>query len=258
MVLCVPKSQADADLGVIRGTTDNGRQCYVEPRSTVKAGDELAAIHNELSVMEEEIERGLMDTIQQASTAIDRGIHAMARLDVIFAKAAFGTVLGGEIPMVRHDGRVSVTDFVHPLLVLCKGVSEEKPVPIDLFLSHDQGSQALIISGPNGGGKTVALKSFGVACLLIKLAIPVPHSATSPSTTPPRVDFFDNVLVEVGDQQSVLDGESTLMAKLNAFSSVFESVGGKCDSFEDEQASGKSLLNNDESTSVFLSWLDSR
>lgn len=243
MVLCVPKSQATADLGRIRGTTDNGRRCYVEPRSVVTTGDELAAVRNELVTMEEEIERDLMNTIQQASIAIDRGIHAMARLDIIFAKASFGSELNGDIPIVQHDGRISVKSFVYPVLSLRKGVSVEDPVPIDLFLSHDQGSQALIISGPNGGGKTIALKSFGVACLLTKLAIPVPRSSKVTMDKPPRVDFFDKVLVEVGDQQSVLEGESTMMAKLNAFSSMIESVSPAQDYTANEQVSEGELCH---------------
>jgi len=239
MMLCIPKSQANADAGIIRGTTDNGRRCYVEPRSIVKKGDELGAIQNELRSMEDEIERGLVHTIQQVSSTIDQGIHTMARLDVIFAKAALGTVLNGNIPRVSHDGRISVDHFVHPVLMLRQGVPVENPVPIDLLLSHDQGSQALIISGPNGGGKTVALKSFGVACLLAKLAIPVPQASSAPTSKSPRVDFFDKILVEVGDQQSVLEGESTLMAKLNAFSSVIDSVVGIHDPSQDEHLPGE-------------------
>lgn len=189
--------------------------------------------------MEEEIERGLIYTIHEMTTVIGRGIHVMARLDVILSKAAFGNVLNGDIPIVRHDGQISVQDFVHPVLALRKGLSVDDPVPIDLHLSHDQGSQALIISGPNGGGKTIALKSFGVACLLAKLAIPVPRSRLSAEGGRPRVDFFDNVLVEVGDQQSVIEGESTLMAKLNAFSTVIESVVRKDDTSGYNQESGE-------------------
>ena len=192
----------------------------------MKVGDELASIRRDLNVVEEEIKRGLMHTIHHASIAVDRGIYAMARLDVIFAKAAFGVVLNGIIPKVKHDGQISVKNFVHPVLALRKGLPIDT-IPIDLFLSHDQESHALIISGANGGGKTVALKSFGLVAEICKLAIPVPQSSTpTSSAVPPRVDFFDNVLVDVGDQQSVLEGESTLMAKLNVFSSVIKSVVG--------------------------------
>jgi len=151
-VISVPKSQASTDLGVILGTTDNGRRCYVEPHKNTEAGNELAAIRNELAELEDQIEHDLMTTIHGASAAIDLGIHAMARLDVVFAKAAFGTLLNGDIPRIGHDGRISVKGFVHPVLTLRQGVFAEAPVPIDLLLSQEHGSQALIISGPNGGG----------------------------------------------------------------------------------------------------------
>lgn len=154
----------------------------------------------------------------------------MARLDVIFSKAALGALLNGAIPKVMHNGQIDVKDFVHPVLTLRAGFStdtSETAVPIDLLLSN--ASLVLIISGPNGGGKTVALKSFGVASLLTKLAIPIPRSSPHTNGFGPRVDFFDKVLVEVGDQQSILEGESTLMARLNSFSSIIKSVIGEHD-----------------------------
>jgi DNA mismatch repair protein MutS2 len=233
MVLCIPKSQV-AELGVVRGTTDEGARCYVEPLHIISAGDRLASIRNALATIEEEIEHSLTQTILKASSVIDRGIHIMARLDVIFSKAAFGTLLNGAIPKVMHNGQIDVRDFVHPVLALRASIAKdtalsENAVPIDLLLEQES-SAALIISGPNGGGKTVALKSFGVASLLTKLAIPIPRSSPHSSRFGPRIDFFDNILVEVGDQQSVLEGESTLMARLNSFSSVIMSVIGERDS----------------------------
>lgn len=247
MVICVPKSQANVDLGITRGSTDNGRRCYIEPRSVVKEGDELVSIQKELNAMETDIKQGLMNAILKASSVIDRGVHTMARLDVVLAKAAFGSVLNGNIPKVRHDGQISVKNFIHPVLLLRKSMSNEDPVPVDLFLSHDQGSHALIISGPNGGGKTIALKSFGMSSLLAKLSIPIPQAQKRSSDVPPRVDFFDNVLVEVGDQQSVLEGESTLMAKLNAYSSIIESVVADCDPHTDGKIPGEPLKAPDSS-----------
>ena len=234
MVLCVPRSQAD--LGIVRGTTDKRERCYVEPHHIISTNDRLASIRNELARIEVEIEYAVIQSILKASSATDRGIHTMARLDVIFSKAALGKVLNGTIPKVQHHGQINVRDFVHPVLALREGISTDA-VPIDLLLSHEQESLALIISGPNGGGKTVALKSFGVACLLTKLAIPVPQSVPHSSGFAPRIDFFENVLVQVGDQQSVLAGESTLMARLNSLSAVIESVIEERDSSTSEEPS---------------------
>lgn len=234
MTIYITESQANAVVGVTRGTTVNGKGCYVEPRSIVKWGDELVAVRNELYAIESDIERGLMDAIFQGASAIDRGIHTMARLDVIFGKGAFGEVLNGSVPKIQHTGRIHVQDFIYPVLFLQRSRSDQEPVPVDLLLSHETGSQALIISGPNGGGKTIALKSFGVVSLLAKLAIPIPQSQKLPRHVHPQVDYFDKLVVDVGDQQSVIEGESTLMAKLNSYSSVIESVIGNRGHLDDQ------------------------
>ena len=237
MTIYITESQGKAVSGITRGTTANGKGCYVEPKSIVKSGDELVAVRNELNAIESEIERGLKGAIFQGASAIDRGIHTMARLDVIFGKSAFGHVLNGSIPKVQHTGRISVRDFIHPVLLLqAKRTSDNEPVPVDLLLSHETGSQALIISGPNGGGKTIALKSFGVSSLLAKLAIPIPQAQKRLRHVPPQVDYFDKLIVDVGDQQSVIEGESTLMAKLNSYSSVIESVIGKRGPLDDQSS----------------------
>lgn len=220
LVVSAPKRLA-ADMGVIRGYSKNGGMCYVEPKSIVGKGDELSEIREEIAAVETQIMQHQIASIARVAPFIERALDAMARIDVIFARAAFGLTLNGIIPAVGCDGIVDIQSFVHPVLAL----SEKSPVvPIDLALSD---SRTLIISGPNGGGKTLALKSFGVASTLTKVAVPVPTNLSSKTTNEhesARVDFFRDVLVEVGDQQSVEGGESTLMARLNHMSSVIQRV----------------------------------
>jgi DNA mismatch repair protein MutS2 len=192
---------------------------------------EILEIQNEMEDLEEQIRVGCVNQIQSVSAVIDAGLHVVARLDVLFAKAAFGLRLNGRFPKVANEGRIDVENFVHPVLLMrdlegsfpdVRSLSLSNVVPINLHLSSDQGDQALIISGPNGGGKTIAMKSFGIVCILCKLGIPIPFS--SPTGKGPQVDFFDNILVEAGDQQSVIEGESTWMAKVNAYSSILRLV----------------------------------
>jgi dsDNA-specific endonuclease/ATPase MutS2 len=192
---------------------------------------DILEIQNEMQDLEEQIRVGCVNQIQSVSAVIDAGLQVVARLDVVFAKAAFGLRLNGRFPEVAKNGRIDVGNFVHPVLLMrdlegsfpgVNSLSLSNVVPINLHLSSDQGDQALIISGPNGGGKTVAMKSFGIVCILCKLGIPIPVS--SPTGKSPRVDFFDNILVEAGDQQSVIEGESTWMAKVNAYASILRLV----------------------------------
>ena len=220
LVVSAPKRIA-ADMGVIRGYSKKGGICYVEPKSIVGKGDALSEIKEEIATVEKQIQLHQIAAIGRAAPFIERALDVMARIDVIFARAAFGLTLNGIIPTVGCDGIVNIQSFVHPVLALDH--NEKSPVvPIDLML--DSGSRSLIISGPNGGGKTLALKSFGVACMLTKIGLPIPTNGRTKANKEARLDFFRDVLCEVGDQQNVAGGESTLMARLNHMSSVIQRV----------------------------------
>jgi dsDNA-specific endonuclease/ATPase MutS2 len=190
---------------------------------------DLMGIQNEIENVERQIQEGLVYRIMSVSGIIDEGMDILARLDVLFAKAAFGLKLNGVVPKVSDEGRIDVEKFVHPVLAVrddpAYSSSGEEPaglvVPTDLHLSSEEGDRALIISGPNGGGKTLAMKSFGMVCILCRMGIPIPVLGSEKT---PRVDYFDRILVEVGDQQSVQEGESTWTAKLNACASIIQSV----------------------------------
>jgi hypothetical protein len=216
-VLLVPKSAATPDLGLVRGS-EAGR-CYVEPRSIVDSSNELVAVRQTLTSSEAQITQDLIQTIVRAQNAIDVSLQVVARLDVIFARAAFGVRMSGSIPKIGCEGCISIPQFVHPVLALD---NFDTIVPTDLHLADclDGSNRSLVISGPNGGGKSIAMKSFGVVSIMSKMSIPIPHR----SDVTPRVDFFQQVLVELGDQQSVVEGESTFMAKINACSKLIQQV----------------------------------
>lgn len=180
--------------------------------------NELTTLVENLEAAQDEIRRSLFQLIIGNSEEINSGMDTVARLDVILAKASFGERVGGVIPSVASEGELLVQQFVHPVLLS----SGREIVPIDL--RHGSSKRALIISGPNGGGKTAAMKSFAVVAILCKLGLPIPCRVQDP---PPRVDFFDNIQVSLGDQQNLLAGESTMMAQLNACASILEEVSRK-------------------------------
>jgi DNA mismatch repair protein MutS2 len=148
------------------------------------------------------------------------------------------------IPEVTEKGRVNVEAFVHPVLAIEKrfetesgqSSNSETVVPIDLMMPGQGSYQALMISGPNSGGKTLSLKSFGLAAIMAKLALPIPVARVS-KENPTVVDFFRDIDVEVGDNQSLSSGESTLMARLNSLSALIEKSSARsftsgCEYFE--------------------------
>jgi hypothetical protein len=203
------------------------RQMEIEERlkDGVQEDKKLVELKEEILAKENDIAEGLALVIQRQAATIDDGLNCVAELDVVFAKAAFGIENKGRIPTVRKDGIINVSHFLHPLLLNPKS-NEHSPltvndaVPIDLRLSSKKGQRVVIISGPNGGGKTLAMKSFGLVCSLCKIGIPVPTN----SKERPHVNFFDDIFTSIGDQQNVEKGQSTFMAQLSTYSKLITAV----------------------------------
>jgi len=182
---------------------------------------DVSNIQEEIAAKEQAIRWGLVQIIHSARREIDYSLDVLARLDVLFAKAAFGVRVEGKPAKtsLEHTGTIRVRNFVHPLLLLStQRTSAAVPVPIDLELGSQSTNRALVISGPNGGGKTLSMKSFALVCVLSKLGIPITGESV-------EVDFFDEILTSVGDLQNVESGESTFTAQLNRFSALIDKVG---------------------------------
>jgi len=187
--------------------------------------EKLQRICDEIAYTEENIKYELRLSIAKAARYLRQGMHVMGRIDVLFARAALGYDLDGYTPIVYNEGVISVQKFVHPVLKMSSATINglgKDVVPIDLDLSEDDPS--LIISGPNGGGKSCALKAFGLAAIMCQTGIPIPVDSCVANEIRPRVDFFGSVLVDIGDSQDVMAGQSTLMAKLNACSRILSHV----------------------------------
>ncbi|KAL7440207.1 hypothetical protein ACHAXH_007265 [Discostella pseudostelligera] len=191
--------------------------------------EQLSLVRGEISILEDLIKRKLITTMIRASRDVQRSMNTLARLDVIFARASFGCDWDGLVPEIGNEGRIHVEKFVHPVLAIEKEIADggEKAhviTPVDLILPDAEGYQALIISGPNGGGKTLALKSFGLVAIMAKLGLPITTSSGVGDSNAPIVHYFEDILVEVGDSQSIRKQESTLMARLNSLSSLIQKI----------------------------------
>ena len=209
-----------------------------EEQTLKQKGDisqKLAIIKNEIIILEDQITRQLIAGMIRGAQEVQRGMTSLARLDIIFAKASFGCEWNGVVPEIDKKGRLNVEQFIHPVLAL---EGNERITPVDLIMpANDEGYQTLMISGPNGGGKTLALKSFGLVSMMVKLSLPITISQSQSSAgiiPPPIVDYFEDILVEVGDSQSISKHESTLMARLNALSSLIQTLSSS-DSREGEK-----------------------
>ena len=197
--------------GIVHDVSSSGATVFLEPMSVVETGNEV----RELQLAEEREERRVL--LQLSAMVGEREdealatLEAMARLDLLRAKVLLGKRLSADLPRADGDdswlgqwGHISLVRARHPLL---KG----DVVPFDLDLSEE--APGLLITGPNTGGKTVALKTVGLLTLMAQAGVPVPCDEGS------RFVTYGAIHADIGDEQSIEQSLST-------FSSHMRTVGG--------------------------------
>ena len=209
--------------GVIHGSSGSGQTVFVEPLETIQLNNELVRLREEELREVHRILREFSGKLREHSAEISASAAALGRLELLFVKADFAVDFGCCIP--RVGDRIVLRAARHPLLedILRKSRGRVTPMSVEL---HDQ-QRTLLISGPNTGGKTVALKTVGLLALMTHAGLPVPaHEAEFP--------LFDQVLADIGDHQSLAES-------LSSFSSHIVSVKAML-----EQATRDSLVLMDE------------
>lgn len=197
--------------GIMHGSSNTGRTFYVEPFEVVELTNDLMELRGQLRAEENRILFEMCRCISSHLAAIRESILAVAEVDVVRAKAKLGRLLGGVIPEVLDEGCLLCIDAKHPVLML-RGTH---PVGNDIHLSKN--TTALVISGPNAGGKTVVLKTAGLFALMARHALPLPAKAGA------RVDVF-RVLADIGDMQTVSGDLSTFSGHLVVCRNILREV----------------------------------
>ena len=201
--------------GVIHGSSSSGHTVFVEPLETIQLNNDLVQLHEDELREIHRLLREFTSRLRQYAEPISASVAALGRLDLLFAKAEFADDFGCSIPRLSREGerRLVLRDARHPLLESIFRPLRRKVVPISLAL--EGASQTLLISGPNTGGKTVALKTAGLLALMAHAGIPVPAGEA-------EVPLFDRVLADIGDHQSLQESLSSFSAHILAVRSMLE------------------------------------
>ncbi len=207
------RAGARKGLGIVHDTSRSGETAYVEPTSVVEPQNELKTVMADLRREEWRILTALSGRVGESTGAIDAALNAATELDLASARARLGAEMDARVPTVRDEAVVHLQRARHPVLTL-RGVAV---VPNDLAI--DSQTVGLVLSGPNAGGKTVGLKTIGLAVLLVRAGIPVPAGADS------RVDWMPVVHAVVGDQQAVTNDLSTFSAQLVQIRQALDKAG---------------------------------
>jgi DNA mismatch repair protein MutS2 len=198
-VVVVRAEHRGAIPGIVHGTSASGASLYLEPLSTVELNNDIVAL---VEREKEEILRiltALTDAFRLRSVELDAAVDAAGKLDELQAKARLAERQGGTAPALARDGRIEFRDARHPMLT-------GTPTPTDLLIVPP--TRALVISGPNTGGKTVALKAVGLLSMMAQAGLLIPVEASSTFTP------FRSIFADIGDEQSIAASLSTFSARV--------------------------------------------
>jgi len=193
--------------GVIHGASGSGHTLFVEPLETIDLNNELVRLREEELREVHRILRELTELLRAQVTQIQSTVETLGRLEVLFAKAEFAREFQCTIPRFSPDSnrRLVLREARHPLLEDVLRRQQKTVVPISLTL--DETHRTLLVSGPNTGGKTVSMKTTGLLALMAQSGLPVPAAEA-------EFPIFEQVLADIGDQQSIAESLSSFSAHI--------------------------------------------
>lgn len=200
--------------GVVHGQSGSRATLFVEPLEVLEQNNRLAELRMEEREEVERILRKLTLLLSDRADAIRASLDALTGIDAIHAKARFGMAFDAVVPELSSDRSLRVRSARHPLLVGKYKANTGYPevMPNDIILEH--GQQALILSGPNAGGKTVVLKTLGLLCLMAQCGLPL---TVADGTCLPR---FGSVFADIGDEQSLEQDLSTFSSHVGRIAEI--------------------------------------
>ncbi len=199
--------------GILHDVSASGATVFIEPL-------EIVTIENELEALRQAERREIERLLKELSEEIARFVpelylleEILAELDVLQAKASFGAKLGGSLSKLKPAGEIKLKEAAHPLLLL----SGRAVVRNDFLFPAEK--PVAILSGPNMGGKTVALKTLGLLLVMAQCALPIPAAPES------ELPVFKEIFVDLGDEQDLVAHESTFSAHVKRLKEAIELAG---------------------------------
>ncbi|MBN1918231.1 MAG: hypothetical protein JW889_10000, partial [Verrucomicrobia bacterium] len=197
--------------GIVHDYSISEETAFVEPLEVVELSNRLLDLGKEEKKEIRRILLGLADLLRRDMGTVRDNVDICAQLDAAYGKAEFAVRYGCAIPHVVGSGGLKVIGGRHPLLLFSMG---ERCVPLSIELRESD--RALVVSGPNAGGKTTAVKTIGVLALMVQCSIPVP--ADGESVFPVFSGFF----ADIGDYQDLTGGVSTFTSHLNEVKRILD------------------------------------
>ncbi len=200
--------------GIVHHYSQTGETCYIEPFFLVDLNNTLQELFHEERQHVRAVLEFLTNIVRQEHPLLRRFFDALVQMDVLFALRSFAIHVDAHLVEVNAGAPLNLRQARHPLLVAQHGAAV---VPVDLVLRPEE--HVLIITGGNAGGKTVALKTLGLAAVLAHAAIPVP---AAPESTLPH---WEQIVVSMGDEQSLERSLSTFTGQIHVLAEAWPTIG---------------------------------
>ena len=200
-VLPVKSEYKGAVPGLVHDTSSTGQTYFIEPMSIVECNNDIRILESQEQEEIDRIIRALTAECAMRADSISEGWRVCTILNLYFAQSEFAARIKATAPVISDDGVIELKKARHPL------IDPGRVVPVDISIGEDY--NALIITGPNTGGKTVSLKTTGLLTLMTMCGLLIPVADGS------RISVFDNILVDIGDNQSIEMNLSTFSSHIN-------------------------------------------
>ncbi|MEO8713112.1 MAG: DNA mismatch repair protein MutS, partial [Parafilimonas sp.] len=216
--------------GILHGESDSRKTAFIEPEETIELNNEVFSLENEERKEIFRILKLLTAKISVYSNLLQNWLQIAGEFDFIHAKAKLGIELNANYPNVTDNAILDLKNAFHPLLFLHNKNTNKTTIPVTVKL--DEKKHILVISGPNAGGKTVAMKTIGLNQLMMQSGLLVPVDPDS------EMGIFKQLFIHIGDTQSIEYDLSTYSSHLLHMKYFVENANGKTLFFIDELGSG--------------------
>src|SRR5712672_840741 len=215
--------------GIVHGSSGTGQTVFLEPFETVETNNQLVQLAEEEAAEIVRILRELTERLQRLRVPLIAAAETLGELDSVFARARFARDFDAAMPEFTANAELRLQAARHPVLEDKLRREDRAIVPMSLALGGDE--RVLVISGPNTGGKTVALKTTGIAVLSAQSGIPVAAQRA-------MLPLFDRVLVDIGDEQSIAADLSTFASHMLNLKSMLQAATPQSLVLADEMGTG--------------------
>jgi len=228
MVIPVKSEHKNRVPGFIHSASASGATVFIEPTETLELNNDIRSLQFQEQREIERILKSLTLQVGEQKESLAENLEILAELDALQAKAKYSIEILGIEPELRTHGPLSVTGARHPILLLTHGY--DRTVPLDMEVGGEW--TTLLISGPNAGGKSVAMKSIGLLVLMAQSGLHIPASDGT------ALRLFRSCFVDIGDEQSIENDLSTFSSHLASLKAIAEQADGESLVLIDEIGAG--------------------